>query len=404
MMQDATENYVKSSKPLIRPLTVLFTTAILSIGGLTVYSLRQSSQTRAASNQETSPTEIKTVTALGRLEPSGEVIQISAPASSQSSVRLEELLVKEGDNIVKGQILAILDSRNRDAAALKQAEESVRVAQANLNRVRAGAQIGEIEAQMATIARFEAERNNNIAAQEATVARLEAELQNTQIEYQRYQQLYLDGAISASERDSKLLIFETAQRQLEEARANLQRIKTTAEEQIREAKATLERIVEVRPVDIEVAEAEVREAQAAAATAQADLDLAYIKAPQAGQVLDILTHPGEAVSSDGIVRIGQTSQMYAVAEVYESDIGKIQVGQQVKVTSNAISGELDGIVERIGLEVQRQEVINTDPAANIDAKVVEVRARLADESSQKVEGLTNLLVKVEIDLSSEPRE
>ena len=112
----------------------------------------------------------------------------------------------------------------------------------------------------------------------------------------------------------------------------------------------------------------------------------------------ILTRPGEVVSSDGIARIGQTSQMYAVAEVYESDIGKVRVGQQVKITSNALSEELHGTVERIGLEVQRQEVINTDPAANIDARVVEVRVRLDRESSQKVEGLTNLLVKVAIAL------
>ena len=165
---------------------------------------------------------------------------------------------------------------------------------------------------------------------------------------------------------------------------------------LNEAKATLKKIAEVRPVDIKVAEAEVREAQAALATAQAELDFAYVKAPRAGRVLDILTRPGEIVSSDGIARIGQTSQMYAVAEIYEGDIDKVQVGQQVKITSNAISGELQGTVEQIGLEVQRQEVINTDPAANIDAKVVEVKVLLTEESSKKVEGLTNLLVKVMI--------
>ena len=400
---DATVNDVKSSKPFVRPLTMLVAAIVFAMLGMTAYSLQQFPQMGMVSDTETSVPEIKTVTALGRLEPSGEVIHISAPSSIQG-VRLEALLVKEGDQVAQGQIIAILDSRDRAAAALKQAEEKVSVAQANLNRVSAGAQTGEIEAQKAAIARFEAERNNNIAAQAATVARIEAELQNSQVDYQRYQQLYGEGAISASERDSKQLTFETAQRRLEEARANLQRIDTAEEAQIRAAKSTLARIVEVRPVDVEVAAAEVREAQAAVVTAQADLDLAYIKAPQAGQILDILTHPGETVSSDGIVRIGQTRQMYAVAEIYQSDIGKIQLGQPVKVTSTAISGELFGIVERIGLEVQRQAVINTDPAANIDAKVVEVSIRLDDESSRQVEGLTNLLVKVAIALSAEPRE
>ena len=366
-------------------------------GGITAYSLRQFSQTGVESNPVPSVPEIKTVTALGRLEPSGEVIQVSAPSSSQAD-RVEELLVKEGDEVVKGQIIAILDSRDRAAAELKQAKERVRVAQASLAQVKAGAKTGEIEAQKAAIARIEAERRNQIAAQEAKVAILEAQLKNAQVEYQRYQNIYEEGAISASERDSKQLTFETTQRQIEEAKANLTRISTATKEQIQEAKATLDRIAEVRPVDVDIAAAEVREAQAAVATAQAELDLAYIKAPQAGQILDILTRPGEVVSSDGIVRIGQTSQMYVVAEIYESDIGKVEVGQQVKVTSNAVSGELQGTVEQIGLEVRRQEVINTDPAANVDNRVVEVRVRLNEESIPKVAGLTNLLVKVMIAL------
>ena len=392
-MQDAKARSAKSDKPFVRPLSALFTTAILATGGIAAYSLWQSSQTGVESNPVATISEIKTVTALGRLEPSGEITQVSA---SSSTGRLEELLVKKGDRVAKGQIIAILDSRDRAAAELQQAKERVRVAQANLAQVKAGAKTGEIAAQKAAIARIEAERSNNIAAQEATVARWEAELQNAQVEYQRHQKLYADGAISASERDSKQLTGETVERKLEEAKANLIRISQGKNEQIQEAKATLERIVEVRPVDVDIAVAEVRQAQAAVATAQAELDLAYIKVPQASQILDILTRPGEVVSSDGIVRIGQTSQMYAVAEVYESDIDKVQVGQQVKVTSSAISGELHGTVKRIGLEVQRQEVINADPAANIDAKIVEVKVRLDEKSSQKVAGLTNLLVKVAI--------
>ncbi len=393
-----TANGSESSKPP-HQLAVLAIATALSVSGVTAYMFRQFQQSQSIVSQTTENImpEIKTVTALGRLEPRGEVIQLSAPSSAEGN-RIEQLLVQEGNWVKAGQVIAILDSRARLQAALEEAQEQVRVAQANINRIRAGAQAGEIEAQRAVIARIKAERSNNIAAQEATVARLEAELKNAQVEYQRYQKLSAEGAISASERDSKELTFETAQKQLEEAKANLTRISTATKEQLEEAKATLDRIAEVRPVDVDVAAAEVREAQAAVATAKAELDLAYIKAPQAGRVLDILTRPGEVVSSDGIARIGQTSQMYAVAEVYESDIGKIQVGQQATVTSNATSGELHGTVERIGLEVQRQEVINTNPAANIDAKIVEVRVRLDQESSQKVEGFTNLLVKVAIAL------
>ena len=397
-MPDVTADRPKSSQPLVRPVTALITATVLGIGGITVYSLRQSaSESEVKTSSEIVP-EIKTVTALGRIEPSGEIVQVAASSSSGGS-RVEKLLVKEGDRVEPGQVVAILDSRDRLQAALKQAQERVRVAQANLAKVEAGAKTGEIEAQRATIARIQAERDSDIAAQAATVARLEAELSNAQIEYQRYQQLYNQGAISASERDSRELTLKTAQRRLEEAKANLTRIRSAQQQQLEEAKATLERIAEVRPVDVEVAAAEVREAQAAVETAQAELDLADIKAPQAGQIIKILTRPGEVVSSnEGIATIGQTSQMVVVAEVYESDISKVQMGQPATITSSAISGGLHGTVEQIGLEIQRQEVVNTDPAANIDAKVVEVKIRLDEESSQRVAGLTNLLVTARIEL------
>lgn len=388
----------RSPNPPIGRSTGLIIAAILAAGGIAIYGLRQFSSSPPQETVETTIPQVKTVTALGRLEPSGELVQVSAPSGSNGS-RVEELLVQQGDKITKGQVIAVLDNRDRLEAALKQAEERVRVAQANLAQVKAGAKTGEIKAQQAAIARLQAERDNDIAAQQATIARLVAELKNAEVEYQRYQQLFNQGAISASERDSKQLAFDTAQRRLEEAKANLQRIEKAKQEQILEAKATLDRIAEVRPVDVEVAAAEVSEARAAVATAQAELDRAYIRSPQAGTVIKILTRPGETISSnEGTARIGQIEQMYAVAEVYESDIGKVQLGQQATITSSAISGELTGTVEHIGLEVERQEVVNTDPTANVDAKVVEVKVRLDEESSQKVTGLSNLLVNVKIDL------
>ncbi len=397
-MNYITETQGKSSKPLVRKSPALIIGLALLMAGTTVYTLRQFSASQPKPVPEMVIPEIKTVTALGRLEPSGEIIQISVSSSSEGN-RIEELLVKEGEKVKKGQVIAILDSRDRLEAALRQAEARVTVAQANLAKVKAGAKTGEIEAQKAAIARIQAERDNNIAAQTAMVSRIEAELRNAQLEYQRYQKLYDEGAISASQRDNKELILATAKEQLAEAKANLTRIRLAQQQQIAEAKATLNKIAEIRPVDVEVAAAEVREAQAAVATAQAERDRAYIKSPQAGTIIKILTRPGEVVSSnEGIVRIGQVNQMYAVAEVYESDIRKVKIGQQVTITSSAISGELTGTVERIGLEVKRQEVVNTDPTANIDAKVVEVKVKLDQESSQKVTGLTNLLVNVRINL------
>ena len=388
----------KESKQ-INKLAILATTTTFTCAGLITYAFWGLPLFPSEVKQEEiSIPQIKTVTALGRLEPKGELIQLSAPTSAQGS-RVEQLLVKEGDSVKAGRVIAILDTRDTLAAALEEAKGQVRVAEANLAKVKAGAQIGEIEAQRAAIARIKAERDNNIKAQAATVARLEAQLSNAKIEDRRHQMLYQQGAISSSLRDSKRLEFETAQRQLQEAKANEDRIRLAEQQQLREAKATLDRISEVRPVDIEIARAEVNAALAAVKRAQAELDRAYVKAPKDSEVLKIYTRPGELVSSsEGIADLGETSQMYAVAEVYESDINKVRLGQQVRLTSNSLTGELQGSVERIGTVVLRQNVVNTDPSENIDARVIEVKVRLDKESSQKVARLTNLQVKVRIEL------
>jgi HlyD family secretion protein len=372
--------------------------ALLAIGGPTAYWVMQSSSSPQASESAETTTEITTVTALGRLEPAGEVIVLSAPTSTNES-RIDQLLVQEGDRVKAGQVIAILDSRDRLQAALERASEQVRVAQAELARVEAGAQTGEIAAQQAVIARLETERSNNIAAQAATVARLDTELQIAQTEYQRYQSLYEEGAISASERDAKFLSFDAAQKQLTEAQANLDRIESAQQQQLNEARATLDRIQEVRPVDVQVAAANVRDAEAAVRQAEAELQQAYVRAPQAGQILKVHTRPGELISNeDGIVEIGQTEQMYAIAEVYQSDIGKVQVGQPARITSESLPDiDLTGTVESIGSQIERQNVINADPSDNIDSRIVETRIRLDQRSSQRVENLTNLQVKVVIE-------
>ncbi len=401
MAQDAIATRSSSSKPLTRRWIAMTIGLTITVIGGSAYILWrfQPSQSRVTP-ATVSTSQLKTVTALGRLEPKGQVIKLSAPASSAggSGSRVEQLLVKEGDRVKAGQAIAILDSRNRLQAAVKEAEEQVKVAQTKLAQILAGAKPGEIQAQQATIGRLEAQRQGDIESQAATVARLEAQVQNAQAEDNRYQMLYRAGAISASERDSKRLTLETAQKSLREGQALLDRTRSTSVQQLNEARATLDKIADVRSVDVAAAKAEVDRATAALNQAKANLEDAYVRATQDGTVLYIHTRPGEVVSSDGIIEIGQTRQMYVVAEVYQSDITKVRPGQRVRVTSNSLPAECQGTVDWIGSKVLRQNVVNTDPSENIDARVVEVHVQLDEASSQKAAKFTNLQVKVAIEL------
>ncbi|MEL6815199.1 MAG: SDR family NAD(P)-dependent oxidoreductase, partial [Cyanobacteria bacterium J06598_3] len=295
------------------------------------------------------------------------------------------------------RVAMIARNRDRLQAALQKAERQVDIARANLVKVESGAQTGEVQAQLAEISRLDADRLGTVDTQQATIARIQAEVNNAQADFDRYNQLFERGGISASDRDARRLTLTTAAQRLVEAQATLGRIQSTSQQQISQAQATLNRIEEVRPVDVASATAEVNSAIASVAEAEANLDQAYVRSPRAGQIIEIHTHPGETISSDGIVTLGQTQNMLAVADVYQDDIAKIQPGQPVTLTATVFDDVLQGTVERIGLQVDRQQVVNEDPTANIDARVVAVYIRLDDDARARVTGLTNLQVTATIE-------
>ncbi|MDB9378944.1 efflux RND transporter periplasmic adaptor subunit, partial [Nodularia sphaerocarpa] len=184
-----------------------------------------------------------------------------------------------------------------------------------------------------------------------------------------------------------------------EAQAALKRTVETLQKQLNEAQARLQSISEVRPTDIQAAQTDVESAIASVRQAQADWDLTSVRSPIDGQVLRINTRPGEIISNTGIAELGRTQQMYVVAEVYETDIQKVRLGQSAMITSNAFSGELRGKVSDIGLQVNRQNIFDLNPQANTDNKVVDVRIRLDQlPKNQPVTTLTDLQVQVLIDI------
>ncbi len=388
--------------PNLRWLVALGITSVMAMGAGVVYVTRPTTnQTTPVVSTQVSPPVIPKVNALGRLSPAGEVIRISAPTDPSGGSRVAQLLVEEGKQVSAGEVIAILDNRDRLQANLKEAQQQVQVAISRLNQVKAGAKQGEISAREATVRNLQAQLEGEIPTQQATNARLEAELQNAEMEFRRYESLYKEGAIAASALDTRRLTVSTAQAELNGAKASLGRTQRTLTAQIQEAKATLQQTSEVRPTDVAIAQAEVDSAIATVEKMQVELDVAYIRAPQAGQILRVQARPGETIGEEGIVELGETDQMYAIAEIYESDIGKIRPGQTANITSpsNAFTGELSGRVDSIGLKVAKKDVLDSDPTAATDARVIEAKIRLDEASSQQVANFTNLQVNVEIVIS-----
>jgi HlyD family secretion protein len=131
------------------------------------------------------------------------------------------------------------------------------------------------------------------------------------------------------------------------------------------------------------------------AHARAELDRAHVRSPIDGRVLKVHAREGERVGENGIVELGKTDHMFAIAEVYEDDVGRLRAGQRARVASPALPRTLEGTVEWVNLKVAKQDALGTDPAARKDARVVEVEVRL--DESEPAAGLTNLQVEVEIE-------
>ncbi|PPT09939.1 heterocyst specific ABC-transporter membrane fusion protein DevB like protein [Geitlerinema sp. FC II] len=341
------------------------------------------------------------VSALGRIQPKDEAIVISGSSSTENA-RVSELLVREGDRVRQGEIIAILDNFDRLQATLLEAETDVALARAELDRAEAGdAKQGQIAAQEARIEDLRVQFEGQVATQEATIARLEAELDNAKNEYERMLPLAGEGAISTSTIENRRLDVVTLQEDIRGAKARLEEILESYPNQILEARSTLANLREVRPVDVNVARAKLEQALAAVAKAEAELELAYVRSPLDGRVLKVHTFPGETIDTEGILELAQTQTMYAIAEVYETDITRIRVGQTAIVSNSMFDEELRGTVEQIGAQIGKKDVLSSDPSLDVDARVVEVKIRLTPEDSQTVSNLINLQVEIKIEVDSQ---
>lgn len=363
----------------------------------TVLGLRMQTPIEPTETTESLPIPTKVV-ALGRLEPSEGILQI-APPTGQDGARIAELHIEDGSQVTPGQIIAVLDSSERLRDAVQQAQAQVEAARAKLAQVQAGAKSGEILAQEAVITRLEADRVGALTTQQATITRLEAEVNNAQMELNRFEQLYQAGAIAASERDRRQLTLETAQAQLAEAIAKQQQNQTATSAELAEARATLSQITEVRSVDVQTAQTEVSVAIATLQQTQTELEQTYIRAPQPGRILKVHARVGERITESlGIADLAPTQTMIVIAEVYESDINKVELEQMAEIIGETTIDKLTGTVVQKGEQIIRQTVFSNQPGENLDRRVVEVKIRLNPEDSQRVASLTNLQVRVEIDL------
>lgn len=289
------------------------------------------------------------------------VTRVSAPYFEGHPATIAQIKVSEGDHVHARQVIAVLADREQLKASVDQANARVTSAQIKLDRVQ------------------QEPRASDVASRAAEVERWQAAARTAQADFERYQSLRATHDVSASDVESKRNQMINAQQMLAIAQAS---------------RAAL---TERHAQDIDSARAELDMARAQLERARLDDAGAEVRAPADGVILHIRARPGEQVGPQGIVELARTAQMDVLAEVYETDISRVRIGEHAQVTSNLLppGTKLQGTVVDIGREVGKASMPGGDSAAFADANIVLVRVRLADgaAASNLIDGKASVVLQ-----------
>ncbi len=273
---------------------------------------------------EAKPAEVKTakversrlratIAATGRIMANLEV-EIKCKASGT----VMQLPFDVSDEVKKGDLILQLDPVDEERS-VRRAEIALAAAQARLAQARTQLAVAERNSR--------AERQRVQAALEAA----ETRARDAQTRAERMAQLLAKGLASAEENDSAQSAAMQAAADLLSARARLEEVKAQEE------------ALEVKRQDVKLAEAQVQSEMLALSDAQQRLRDTQVYAPMDGMVVDRRVQIGQIISS-GISNVGggttamtiaDLSRVFAVAHVDESDVGRLEVGQQAEITADA---------------------------------------------------------------------
>ena len=276
-----------------------------------IISCSSNYKTNSKSKEELTSDSIPSITAvaaLGQLSPSGEIRQLAAPITQfGSSPRIVEILVKEGDFVKKGDILAIFENREKLIVDLERNDDLLK-----------------------TI-------NDEIALKKDQIKRYELALSKDAYSF-----------VQLSQRKDELL-------KLQKQKINL--------------------IGDKKNIEI-------------------DLFNSKLRSPIDGFILEINTRVGERPKSEGIMDIGSSQEMEALIEVYESDIDRVFISQNVELISEngGFKETLKGKVIRISPQVKQRKVLSTDPTGDADSRIIEVLVKLDKESIDLVQNYAGMKV------------
>ena len=311
--------------------------ALGAAGATTWYALRQPTSASGPATALVARRDLSaSVTATGAIK---AMVGAEVKVGSRIPGRVEHLAVHVGDRVKAGQIIARLEQEDL-RAAVEKAQADLAAAQAKLATVRNGARTQELQ------------------TAEAALRQAEANRLLTQVNVDRYRQLYQDGGIALQVVDTAARDYDVAVAQVHNSREQLSLVRE-----------------KYTPEDVQYAEAQVQQARAALRIAEANLGYATITAPMGGVVASVSTQQGETVTSGSaaaqaptFVTIIDLNRLQVDAYVDETDIGKVRVGQEATFSVDAFpdrefTGKVTAIYPKALIQ---QNVVTYDVVIAID--------------------------------------
>lgn len=210
--------------------------------------------------------------------------------------RVIELLVKEGDEVKEGQVVAQMKTSEIETVQA-QVSEAVTVAQNQLDKINRGVEPEVLKS---------AENLQQIAKQQM-------DLMNKT--YTRFQNLYSEGVISGQERDVIYFKYKAAQKELETANLNVQLLQRGNNQELKNS-----------------AQAILNQAKGADQLAQEIKDNASIKAPASGKISTMISNKGEMVNAGyPMMTIQKDNSFFVKFNLRQNQMTKIDKGSTVKM-------------------------------------------------------------------------
>ena len=234
----------------------------------------------------------------------GRIEATEVDIATKTAGRIESIIVKEGQFVRQGEVLARMDTRVL-----------------NEQRLEAAAQIKEAQSAVAAAKALLDQRQSEMRASEAIVKQRQAELDSTSKRHARSSTLSQRGAVSAQQLDDDRAAAESGRAALESARA-----------QVSAARAA----IEAARTSIIQAQTRVEAAQATERRIMADIDDSELKAPRDGRIQYRVAEPGEVLAAGGrVLNMVDLADVYMTFFLPTEQAGLLAIGSEVRIILDA---------------------------------------------------------------------